>query len=1097
MSIKVALNHKTEYFYDRPVSLSPHIIRLRPAVHTRTPIKSYSLKITPTDHFINWQQDPFGNFLARLVFPEKTTQFSFEVDLVADMVVINPFDFFLEKYADDIPFDYDDLSKRELVPYLKISEDSHFLQDYIATLDKTPRRTIDFLVDIIQRLQKDISYIIRMEPGVQKPQETLELGKGSCRDSAWLLVQILRNLGFAARFVSGYLIQLVPDMKPIDGPTGPEADFTDLHAWTEVYLPGAGWVGLDPTSGLFAGEGHIPLAATPDPYSAAPVTGGVDEAEVEFNFNMSVERVHELVRVTKPYDDHEWQQLNQLGQQIDNDIIKKDIRLTMGGEPTFVSVDDMEGAEWNTEAHGPTKKKHALELFHRLKKHFAYGPLLHYGQGKWYPGEDLPRWAMTCYWRKDGAPIWQNEDLFADERQSLNYGPRQAKAFVEHLTKRLGISSQTIEPGYEDVYYYLWKEGTLPVNFDPLKHDLKDDFERKNLLKVLEKGLDKVSGYVLPLRWDFSEDSWQTGKWFLRRERMYLLPGDSPMGYRLPLQSIPHSEKEQYDGESSPFCQKEPLGDFYSKVEQRYQSIINDAKKQEVLQQQYSEADEDADDLVRTALCIEPRDGNLYIFMPPFVYLEQYLDLLTSIEQTAADLKLKIIIEGYTPPTDIRLEKFSISPDPGVIEVNVHPVSSWNELVKNTEILYEEARQARLSTEKFMLDGRHTGTGGGNHITVGADTPDNSPLLRNPLLLKSMISYWLNHPSLSYLFSGAFIGPTSQAPRVDEARMDQVFELEIAFQELKKKVDGPTWLVDRILRNLLTDLTGNTHRTEFCIDKLYSPDSSTGRLGLLELRAFEMPPHARMSMAQALLVRGLIAMFWQKEYDQKLVRWGTELHDKYMLPHFIWQDFLDVISELRSYGYAFAPQWYEAFYNFRFPFYGRVNYEGIEIELRYALEPWNVLGEENTGIGTARYVDSSAERLQIRVFGLTNTRHILTCNGRVLPLQPTGTNGEFVAGIKYKAWQPSSGLHPTIGIHSPLVIDVIDTWNQRSIGGCVYHVVHPGGLSYSTFPINSNEAETRRVSRFESIGHLPGKAWYTAEGVHPEFPYTLDLRKLS
>ncbi|MES2733840.1 MAG: transglutaminase family protein [Bacteroidota bacterium] len=1119
MAIRVALRHYTRYEYDRLVSLSPHTFRLKPAAHSRTPIEAYSLKITPENHFINWQQDPFGNYLARVVFPDKTREMSVEVEVIAEMVVINPFDFFLDEYAEDFPFEYDAQLRKELVPYLEITEAGPLLKQWLASVDRSKCRIVDFFVMLNQRVYQDIAYTVRMEPGVQTCEETLGRALGSCRDSGWLLVQIFRHLGLAARFVSGYLVQLTADIKSLDGPSGPEADFTDLHAWAEVYIPGAGWIGLDPTSGLFAGEGHIPLACTPDPVSAAPVTGLTDVCQTTFTFSNTVERIHEDPRVTKPYSEGQWESIVALGHQVDEHLQKGDVRMTMGGEPTFVSIDDMESAQWNTEADGVEKRKLSEELVRRLRDQFGPGGLLHYGQGKWYPGEVLPRWQLGLYWRKDGLPIWKNAGLLGGKAaKPLTH--EDAHAFTEMLARHLGIQPNYAIPGYEDVFYFIWEEGKVPADIDPYQRNLKDPLERQRLAELLTQGLENPVGYALPLQWEEEKQAWQSSSWPFRRQQMFLTPGQSAMGMRLPLTSLPKADpkKEHKQYPRDLFAPVDELGTFDTVVKERFKNTTAHANA--------TNAEVSADEIVRTSLCVEIREGNLFIFIPPVAYIEHYLDIIAAIEATAETLSIPVFIEGYQPPRDNRLQQLAVTPDPGVIEVNVQPATSWGDLLSNYERLYHQAHLSRLGTEKFMLDGRHTGTGGGNHITIGGAKPADSPLLRRPDLLRSLITYWQHHPGLSYLFASEFVGPTSQAPRVDEGRDEKLYELEIAFDQVpnngqvKGSVEAdsvPYWLVDRLFRHLLVDITGNTHRSEFCIDKLYSPDSSSGRLGILEFRAFDMPPHYRMSMVQMLLIRSLIAMFWEKPYKHKLVRWGTELHDRFMLSHYVHTDMQEVVNDLNRAGYPFQMSWLEPFFEFRFPVCGTLQLQNINLELRKAIEPWHVLGEEMSSGGTARFVDSSVERVQVKLTGLTDGRYALVCNGCRIPLNATGTKGEFVAGIRYRAWQPPSALHPTIGVDSPLVIDLVDTWNGRSIGGCTYHVVHPGGRSYETFPVNSYEAEARRVSRFWHDGHTPGKLeptpemvsigrFFSAERppqpmsppeeiVSEEYPYTLDLRQ--
>jgi len=1108
MSIKATLHHSTVYAYDRPILLSPQLIRLRPAPHTRTGILSYSLKISPEPHFFHWVQDPYGNFQARVNFPDRIRRFEITMDLIADMTVVNPFDFFIEEYAEHYPFAYTAELQDELAPYLKLQDSSPSLDQWMQNWHEKARtavrsaddeqrpRSVDYLVELNRHVQQQIGYVVRMEPGVQTPAQTLELQKGSCRDSAWLLVQALRRLGLAARFASGYLIQLKADEKPLEGPAGPEDDFTDLHAWAEVYLPGAGWIGLDPTSGLLTGEGHIPLACTPDPGSAAPVSGFSESCETEFHFEMNVARLPETPRSTRPYDDATYEALLACGEIVEANLQSEGVRLTMGGEPTFVSVHNGDAPEWTIEALGEEKRSKADALLRRLKRRFADTGLLFRGQGKWYPGEPLPRWAYACIFRKDGQPVWHDDSLFASLSEPGSSTIEDAERFLRVLTAELGVSGEHVFPAYEDTYYYLWKERRLPASVDPFDFDLTKDTERKRIADVLAQP-DRITGYALPLR--SIENGWMTGPWVFRRERIYLLPGDSPMGFRLPLDGLtPIKEDSVQQAELSPMDPRMqmPLAPF------RPASADAGSPTGSTGDAGDTERDESGvdttgatnpegwnQDLLRTALCVEPRDGRLHIFLPPLSYAEPFLDLVASIERAAKTSNVKILLEGYLCD-DPRLNSFRITPDPGVLEVNLHPSANWQELQFKNDVLHDEARSVGLAAEKFLLDGRHTSTGGGNHITLGAEYAVDSPFFRRPDLLPSMIRFFQNHPSLSYLFSGQFLGPTSQHPRIDEARIENLFELETALQQIHAGTQP--WNIDRILRHHLTDMTGNTHRTEFSIDKLHAAGTLAGRQGLVELRAFEMPPHRRMVMAQALLVRALVLEFWKEPYTRPLIPYGTALQDRFLLPHYVWKDFQDVLASLKH--TALRPEWFAPFFEFRFPLIGQITYDDVQIELRNALEVWHVLGEESTAGGTARFVDSSVERIQARVEGLIQGRHVLTCNGRMVPLRETGRNHEAVAGIRFKAWNPPSALHPTVDVHAPLVFDLYDTYAERSLGGCTYFVGHPGGRNPTTFPVNAQEAEARRKARFWTIGQS-GAYKVQAEKSDDAFPHTLDLRR--
>ncbi|HXO83075.1 MAG TPA: transglutaminase family protein, partial [Mycobacterium sp.] len=580
---------------------------------------------------------------------------------------------------------------------------------------------------------------------------------------------------------------------------------------------------------------------------------------------------------------------------------------------------------------------------------------------------------------------------------------------------------------------------------------------RAELLARLDESTEAPTAFVLPLHRRDDDGGWASADWRLRRGRIVLVDGDSPAGLRLPLNAISWKPpRPRFDTDPT------TVGD----------ELHPSTEAAEV---------DDDETAPTTAMVAEVRDGLLYVFMPPTEALDHFVDLIGRVHDAAAKTGCPVVIEGYDPPPDPRLTSTTITPDPGVIEVNIAPTASFAEQSRQLETLYEEARLARLSTESFQFDGSHSGTGGGNHITLGGITPKDSPLLRRPDLLVSLLTYWQRHPALSYLFAGRFVGTTSQAPRVDEGRAEALYELEIAFAEidritsLSEGAAANPWVTDRALRHLLTDITGNTHRAEFCIDKLYNPDSPRGRLGLLELRGFEMPPHLRMAMVQSLLVRSLVAWFWDEPLRAPLIRHGPNLHGRYLLPHFLIHDIADVAADLRAHGIAFETNWLDPFTEFRFPRIGTAVFDGVEIELRGAIEPWNTLGEQSTATGTARYVDSSIERIQVRIIGADRHRYLMTCNGYPVPLLATDNPDVHVGGVRFRAWQPPSALHPSITVDGPLQFELVDLTTSTSRGGCTYHIAHPGGRAYDEPPVNAVEAESRRARRFEATGFTPGK----------------------
>lgn len=1081
--MRLLLQHFTRYGYPRPANLGPHVVRLKPSHHAKARILSYALRIEQP-HRVHWQRDPWGNEIARVTFPEDAPidDLDLLVELAIEIKPVNPFDFYLDVRCAEMPFAYADELRRELHPFFAKDDPAYACGRRFADfVDSLPQKgpTVGFLVELNRRVTEEVRYVIREEAGTFTPEQTLEEGRGSCRDSAALLVAAMRARGLAARFVSGYLVQLADEGMLPDQPKGVGRDVLDLHAWAEVYLPGAGWIGLDGTSGLLCGEGHIPLACTASPALAAPVDGTTDVQADDFRFEMRVGRVGHEPTPTTPFDESTWNALLSAGDAIDAQLQANDVHLTMGGEPTFNAREDVDLPEWRCDALGPSKWRHGLSLAEELRRRRAPGGILLHRTGKWYPGESLPRWALEIIGRRDGRPMWNRK-----QGELASVGVEDARALTRAIATRLGVSDH-VQSAYEDPWRFLEDEQRLPIDVDPLKSDLGDAEERRRLARVLERGLGSELGFVLPIA--RVNGAWVSETWSFRRGHLFLLPGDSPIGLRLPLGSL---------GAVAPL--PDPPEEPYSPPDPRRGGVEDDPAQGHVVT-----TTKKASPLpfgVRTALSVEARGGSLFVFLPPQCSAEDFLALVEAIDSAVSDARLAhpdaIVLEGYGPPPSPLLSRFAVTPDPGVLEVNVAPVSDLRSYAAQTDDVFDAALHSGLHAEKYLLDGRQAGSGGGHHLTMGGPTPLSSPFLRRPALLASLITFLQHHPSLSYLFSGLFVGPTSQAPRVDEARHDALYELEIALGRAYASDDDPPWLADMLFRHLLVDVAGNGHRTELCIDKLFDPQSPHGRQGLVELRAFEMPPHPRMMVAQMALVRAIVASFVKEPYQAPLARWGQALHDRFLLPYFLGRDLDDVLTHLESRGVPLPRAAFEPFLELRCPRVGTLQAGDVTLEVRNALEPWHVLGEEVSASGTARYVDSSMERIEVRAEGLLPERHVVLVNGHRLPMHPTTAAGRAVAGVRFRAWAPAHSLHPHIGVHHPIRLDVLDTWARRSLGACAYHVWHPEGRAFDAPPLTRFEAAARRAQRFTHEGPLPWPVVDHPAAPHPDAPYTLDLRRL-
>ncbi len=1047
MTTRVALTQRYEYQFSRPVQLSTHWLRLRPAPHTQCSISAYSLRIDADPVWLNWLRDPFENHLARLDLPDPVASLMIEVDLIANLDPVNPFDFLVEPYAASYPFDYPDQLRKELAPYLRTGKLGPRLTKFFQTVERTSGYITEQIGAINQHVADSISAAGPGKPGPVDLETVLEKGRGTAWELAWLLTLTLRSVGLAARMTQGYRIFIHAEA---------DVDTASNHAWSEVFLPGAGWIGLDPCGGVFINEGYIPLASAPEPLRVLPIAGYRESCDETFNQTISTRRLSPKPS-TWPLSDSQWTDLQSLGAYIDADLNEQNINLAMANGLSFVSANDVQSLEWNIAALGPGKRFTAEQLLQRLWRRLAPGGVLHVGQGEQFGGEALPRWNLNCFARADGKPVWRNAALleWGNNKQSVSL--EDAEQLADQITHALGLSSKFVMPAYEDGLQKLWSNRDSLDNI-PSAEELNDPEKRRALAATLSSSQAHVVGYVLPLRWDAGHERWSSGRWQFRRDALYLLSGSSPLGYRLPLESLPvaNGAPTEMDPERCQFDERGLLPDMHGELSARLSSYGR-------IQAKPPAADaKTADAAPRTALCIEVRDNRLYIFMPPLTHLEHYLGLLAVIEHAAEALALPLTLQGYEPPQDCRLRRFKLEPQAGILKVWLPEAHGWQQQREIIQATYDEADRIGLQGERVINDGRRLPPGGGAELTLGGVTPRESPFLCRPELLRSLVSFWQQHPSLSFFFAGRSIGAGGDAPRPDEGRDESLYELGIALERIPKgEIDTP-WMPDRLLRHLLVDPAGDMQRAEISVDQLYSPDQAGLRLGRVVLRSFEMPPDAKLASLQSLLVMGLLSYFGRQPQKGSLSHWGAALHDRFMLPSLLWQDLCGVLDELNHAGYPFQSEWFEPLRELHFPVLGSVQLGDIGLELRAALEPWPLLAEETTAAGVARFVDSANERLEVHITGLTPSRYALVCNGRRVPLQPAGMRGEYVAGVRYKASNPPSTLHPTIPPVAVLVFDLVDSWTDKSVGGCTYTPTHSPVLGAASAPMMMQQPELSR-----------------------------------
>ncbi|MET0386278.1 MAG: transglutaminase family protein [Polyangiales bacterium] len=1103
---RVAITHRFEQRFERPLRLSTHWLRLRPAPQTRARITAYSLQVHAQGHFLNWVRDPFENYLARLDLPEPVPSLGIDLELIAELTPVNPFDFLADYEAANHPFKYSEHSQKELAPYLALPEVGPRLRAFLATLERDEVSTVERLSTINRQVHEalTLSAAGRLQCGEPvDPEGSLSKGSGSAWQLAWLLTVGLRELGIASRFVCGQRITLAADDAEL------RQDHVILHSWSEAFVPGAGWIGLDPSAGVFTTETYIPFASAPDPLRVRPIVGERErEAGREtLTETLTVKRLTPQLTAS-PFSPSHWSDIRALGQHVDRDLNARGLTPSLSHSLTFSSAHPVGWLEWNTHALGDNKRATAEALLANLRKRLAPSGVPHLGQGEWFSGEPLPRWRLTCVGRTDGVPLWRNPDRLGWGRVGNTIRPPQdAEQLAKRIARALGVQSEHVVPALEDPLHARWSARNNPLP-TPSDEELNDPAARRKLAARLSETRGDPTGYVLPLRWDHAAQRWESGVWAFRRGGLHLVPGDSPLGYRLPLASLQIDEETTREAqlERSPFEPRGELPELYAETHLRLQAAAQSGEQTRARETAPARTP-------RTALCVQIRAGQLYVFLPPVSHAEHYVALVTAIETAAEAGHTTVILEGYEPPEDPRLSRFVLEPDAGVLRLHLPQAAAWPARLEVLQAAYDEGARVGLTPERVTSEGARIPAGGGGRLTLGGTEPAKSPFLQRPEILRALITYWQRHPSLSYLFSGRLIGAGGSAPRPDEGRDEALYELSIGLARLPSGESATPWQADRALRHLLVDLSGDLKRAEIRSDQLFSPDRASLQQGRIFIQSFETAPHPEVAALEELLVLALLGHFARRPDDAALAPWGTALHDRFMLPQVLYADLASVLADLNASGYPFQLVWFDQLAEQRFPVLGKTPIGTITLELRQAHEPWPLLAEEVAAGGVSRFIDAANERMQVRLTGLTPGRYVLACNGDYVPLQSTGTHGEFVAGVRYKVANPPATLHPTIPPVGRLVFDLIDLWTGRTVGGATYLPPQPelwgpigNPVLPPTPPVGDEPAPVRlpplphvslaplgATGRFLPYGSQLGPMPAPAPFYDPEYPYLLDL----